>query len=81
MINDDAIKTTVLELIAQIAPEADLADIDPVERFRNQFEFDSVDFMNFALALQQRLQITIPEKDYPLLSSLAGCIRYLKSVA
>lgn len=78
MITDNAIKAVVLDLIGKIAPEADLVDLNPVERFRNQFDFDSVDFMNFALALQKHFQITIPEKEYPMLSSLQGCITYLK---
>ena len=46
------IRQTVLDTIAKIAPEADLANLDPVGRLRNQFDFDSVDFMNFAVALQ-----------------------------
>jgi acyl carrier protein len=50
-----------------------------VHRFRDQFDFDSVDFMNFAIALQERLQVTIPEKDFPQLASLVGCIAYVKS--
>jgi acyl carrier protein len=40
-------------------------------------ELDSVDFLNFVLDLESRLQHRIPEIDYPKLSSLAGCIHYL----
>ncbi len=79
MVTDDQIKETVLDLIGQIAPEVDVASLDPVHRFRDQFDFDSVDFMNFAIALQERLQVTIPEKDFPQLASLVGCIAYVKS--
>ena len=45
---------------------------------RNQFDFDSVDFMNFAVALQTHLKVEIPEEDYPQLATLNGCIAYLK---
>jgi len=79
MTAEDQIKKVALELIGNIAPEADIENLDPVDRLRNQFDFDSVDFMNFAVALQARLKIIIPEKDYPQLATLNGCIAYLKS--
>jgi acyl carrier protein len=79
MMTEDQIKKVVLELIGRIAPEADLEHLDPAERLRNQFDFDSVDFMNFAVALQSQLKVAIPEGDYPRLATLNGCIRYLQS--
>ncbi len=79
MITDDQIKKVALELIGRIAPEADIANLDPADRFRNQFDFDSVDFMNFAVALQSQLKVVISEADYPQLATLNGCIAYLKA--
>ncbi len=79
MPTEDQIRQTALEVIGNIAPEADLAQLDPADRFRDQFDFDSVDFMNFAIGLQDRLKIQIPEQDYPQLATLNGCIAYLKS--
>ncbi len=79
MMTEDQIKKVALELIANIAPEADIENLDPADRLRNQFDFDSVDFMNFAVALQARLKVIIPEKDYPQLATLNGCIAYLKT--
>jgi len=76
---EDQIKKVALELIGQIAPEADIENLDPADRLRNQFDFDSVDFMNFAVALQTHLKVAIPEEDYPQLATLNGCITYLKS--
>jgi acyl carrier protein len=67
-----------LEVLRTIAPDADLAAIDPATSFRDQFEIDSVDYLNFVLALEQRLGIRIPELDYPRLSSLQGCVLYLE---
>jgi acyl carrier protein len=78
MMTEDQIKKVALELIGQIAPEADIENLDPADRLRNQFDFDSVDFMNFAVALQTRLKVVIPEADYPQLATLNGCILYLK---
>jgi acyl carrier protein len=73
------IRQTVLDVLANIAPEADIAHLDPNDRLRNQFDFDSVDFMNFAVALQERLQVDIPEKDYLQLATLSSCVAYLKA--
>ena len=79
MLTDNQIKKVALDIIGTIAPEADIEDLDPAVRFRDQFDFDSVDFMNFAVALQEQLQVEIPEEDYPQLATLKGCIVDLKS--
>jgi acyl carrier protein len=79
MITEDQIQKTALAIIGRIAPEAEIDHINPDERFRNQFDFDSVDFMNFAVALQEKLNVEIPEEDFPRLATLKGCVTYLKS--
>jgi len=79
MLTEDQLKAVVLDIIGKIAPEADIANLDPADRLRNQFDFDSVDFVNFAVALQEQLNVEIPEQDYPRLATLKGCIAYLKS--
>lgn len=75
--NKSEIRATVLEVLGSVAPEARDLRIDPEVNFREQFDFDSLDFLNFALALNERLGIEIAESDYPKLSSLAGCVGYL----
>jgi acyl carrier protein len=45
---------------------------------REQFAFDSVDFLGFMITLQEYFGLKIPETDYPLLSTLddrPDCIR------
>lgn len=79
MLSEDQIQKTILEIIGKIAPEADIEHLDPAERLRNQFDFNSVDFLNFAIALQAHLNVEIPEEDYPQLATINGCIAYLKS--
>jgi acyl carrier protein len=76
---DDHIRRELLALIGQIAPEADLDHLDPAARFRDQFDFDSVDFVNFAAGLQERLNVSIPEQDYPQLATLKSAVAYLKT--
>jgi acyl carrier protein len=79
MVAEDQIGKAILEVIGGIAPEADLDHLDPAQRFRDQFDFDSVDFVNFAAALQEKLNVKIPEQDYPRLATLKSAVSYLKA--
>jgi acyl carrier protein len=75
----EEIRATVLQVLGDIAPDADLAGIDPGESLREQFDLDSMDFLNFAIGLHQRLGVEIPEADYPRLASLDGAVAYLRA--
>jgi len=75
----DEIKQIVLKELVSIAPELEGEEIEPVLNFRDQFDFDSIDFLNFAISVHEKLKIDIPEVDYPKMSSLAGCITYIES--
>lgn len=75
--NSEELKRIVLGIIHGIAPEADTAGLNPGARLRDQIDFDSVDFMNFAVALQEKLKVAIPETDFPRLATLDGCVEYL----
>jgi acyl carrier protein len=77
MTREEQIKEVVQRLIKQTAPEADVANLQPEIRLRDQLDFDSVDFVNFALALQEAFKVQIPEIDFFELGTLSGCIRYL----
>jgi acyl carrier protein len=73
----DQIKETVLRVLGQIAPEADLSQIKPDLRIRDQLDIDSMDLLNWVIGLHKELNVDIPEADYPKLSTLDGCIDYL----
>jgi acyl carrier protein len=73
----EALKNTVLEALRRVAPEADPASIHAGVSFRDQLDLDSMDFLNFVLALHERLGVDIPEADYPHLSSLDSALDYL----
>ncbi|TAJ22507.1 MAG: acyl carrier protein [Nitrospirae bacterium] len=71
---------TVLRLLGEIAPEADLTQLNPEVGFRDQLDIDSMDFLNFVIALHEALHIEIPEADYSKLSSLTGCVNYVMTM-
>lgn len=73
----EEIGTTVLDALTRIAPEIDPASIEPGANFRDELDLDSMDFLNFVLAVHDRLKIEIPEADYPRLSTLESAVAYL----
>jgi acyl carrier protein len=75
----EEIRATVLGVLGEIAPDADLSNIDPGESLRDQLDLDSMDFLNFAIGLHRRLDVEIPEADYPRLASLDGAVAYLQA--
>ena len=76
----EEIKSTVIRMLGEIAPEADLAAIKPDVSFRDQLDIDSMDFLNFVIAVHEALHVEIPEADYPKLITLNGCVEYLAVV-
>jgi acyl carrier protein len=78
---DDQIRSTVLEVLGQIAPEADLTALDPDLDFREQLDVDSMDLLNFLIGVHEALQVEIPESDYPKVASLNSLLAYVKAAA
>ena len=74
---DGELRETVLRALGEIAPEADPTTLKPDVSFRDQLDIDSMDFLNFAIALHEELGVEIPEADYPKLATLDGCVEYL----
>ena len=75
--NDANIRDIAVNALQSIAPEANLAELQPDARIRDQLDIDSMDFLNFIIAIHKELQIEIPERDYPKLATLNGCVRYV----
>jgi len=75
----DEIKLVIVDALRRIAPEVDAGTIDPRAPLRDHLDLDSMDFLNFVLALHGRLGIDIPEADYARLSTLDGAVAYLAS--
>jgi acyl carrier protein len=71
------IRSVALRILRQIAPEANLENLNADVAFADQFDFDSVNCLNFVLALGRELRVEIPESDCHRLSTLNGCLEYL----
>jgi acyl carrier protein len=73
----EEIRSTVLRILGEIAPEADLNQLKPDVSFRDQLDIDSMDFLNFVIALDEELHVSIRESEYAKLSSLDNCVELL----
>ena len=75
---DAEIRAIILELIGEIAPEADLASARDHDDIRETFDLDSMDFANLIVAIHDHTKIAIPEADYNKLFTLGGATAYLR---
>jgi acyl carrier protein len=76
MSNEDIV-IAIEDIIATIAPDEDLARLDPHQRLREQIELDSMDFLDIVMELRKRYGVQIPEEHYGELATLQGCVDYL----
>ena len=76
---EKAIREVVLRALGNVAPEVDLDSINPSKDLRDPIDIDSVDFLNFVIGLHEELHIEIPDADVVKLTTLDGCVAYLRS--
>ncbi len=74
--NPDDIKTQLLAALGDIAPETDLPSIDPTLPLRQQIDLDSADWLNFLVAVHQKLGVEIPDAQAARLRTLDQLIGY-----
>lgn len=74
---ESEIRRLAAEVLADIAPEADLATVGDDEDLREALDLDSMDFLNFVIALAQKTGRKIPEADTSKLHTLHGLVGYL----
>jgi acyl carrier protein len=77
--SDIDVRKVVQEELGNIAPEIDVATVDPAADLREAIDIDSMDFLNFITAIHRHLGVDIPEVDYPKLVTLDGAVAYITS--
>ena len=75
----EELKSQVLEILTTIAPELEPAELRADRPLRSQVDLDSMDWLNFLVALHERLKVDIPEADYAKLVTLDDLLGYLGS--
>ncbi|MGD2110898.1 MAG: acyl carrier protein [Phycisphaerae bacterium] len=71
------VKDIILDIIATVAPDADLSGVKGDVRLRDQLDMDSMDFLDIVMELRKRYKVEVPKEDYPQLATLDSCVSYL----
>ena len=75
--SNEEIVIAIKDIIALIAPDEDLSNLELDVRLRDQIELDSMDFLDIVMELRKRYGVQVPEEDYMQLATLQGCVDYL----
>jgi len=76
---DDEILERLRGILQELAPEADVIGLNPDLRVRDQLDIDSMDLLNFVIAVDEQFGVDIPERDYPKLRTLNDMVGYLSA--
>lgn len=75
--NETELRAAVLKALHRVAPEADLATLDPKADIREELDIDSIGILEFATGIQKETGIEVPERDYPYVVRIDDCVEYL----
>jgi acyl carrier protein len=75
--NQVQLRDVVLGELKRIAPELEDGELKADRPLRDQVDLDSMDWLNFLVALNERLKVEIPESDYRKLVTLQQTLDYL----
>lgn len=75
--NASEVEQRVLQLFLSIAADVEPERLQRDVPFRDQFDFDSMDTLNFAISLHSAFGIEVPETDYRELASLGSTVAYV----
>lgn len=77
--NESEIRARVLAIMKSIAPELEEGELRADRPLRDQVDLDSMDWLNFLVALHEKLRVDIPEADYGQLVTLDDLVAYLRA--
>jgi len=69
--------TATRQALAGIAPEADLDQLAPDADLQEELDLDSMDFLNFLIALGELTGVHVPESDYGQVRTFGDCVGYV----
>ena len=74
----DDVRNAVIRILTDIAPDEDFDALKDEEKLRDQFDLDSMDFLDIVMELRKRYNVEVPETDYEQLVTMTSCINYLQ---
>jgi acyl carrier protein len=76
---DAELMEIVKKALFSVAPDLEGEPFDPERTFQDQFEIDSMDFLNFVIALNKLTGIEIAEGDYSEVQTPSGAVAFLRA--
>jgi acyl carrier protein len=73
------VRTEVCHALARVAPEADLDTLGPDDDLQETLDLDSMDFLNFMIGVKEATGVDVPEREYPRVATLRGCVEYVEA--
>ncbi len=73
------LRAQVLEALAEVAPEVDLAALPDDASLREELDLDSMDVQRLVVGLYERTGVDVPERDYAKLDCVGACVAYLSA--
>lgn len=70
-------RETILEIIADVAPDADTTNLDDEADLRDELDIDSMDLLNVLIGIDETLHVSVPERDYGEVQTLAALVAYV----
>lgn len=77
--SDDRLESALRQELHKLAPDIEIADIDPDGDMREEFDIDSMDFLNLVAALSKSLDLPMQEEDYDQMGSYNAMLAYLRA--
>ncbi len=74
-------REAVYAAIGKVAPDVDVADVADGDRFRQDLDLDSLDFLRVLETIAAATGVTVSEDDYPAVATVGGLISYLLDAA
>jgi len=73
----DELRAAIIGELKRIAPEIEEGELSPTRPLRDQVDLDSMDWLNFLVALHERLKVELPESDYTRLGTIDQIVAYV----
>lgn len=74
---EQEIRDSFLNALHRVAPDVDIASLDPTGDLREEADLDSVDIVNLVVRLHETLGVDVPETDYGEMTTLDRAVTYL----
>ncbi len=73
----EAIRTTLLRCLTDVAPEIADEEIEDEMDLRDELDLDSMDILRWVQGIHKALGVEIPEEDYAKVATLGEAVEYV----